>query len=69
MKFVNEKNTVAKSIGKKCNPNQQFGISKEFPDYFKTTNTLIADRGYEYKYDNHKSNKFEYFSQKHFMTL
>ena len=32
MKFVNENNSKTKPVGRKCHPEQMFGISKEAPD-------------------------------------
>ena len=70
MKFVNESNSKIKQQGIRCFPQQSYGVSSESPDYFKNKNTLIADFGYQYTLDDHKQkDKFEYFSQQHFINL
>ena len=48
LKFVTEKASAKKVEGRRCQPKQLFGVSRESPDHFKTKTTLIADYGYCY---------------------
>lgn len=47
-----------------------FGYNEESPDHFKSKNSLKAAHGYIYKFDNNPvNNRFDYYSQKHFIDL
>lgn len=70
LKFVNERNSARRPEGKKCNPKQMFGVSIDAPDNFKVGHVLKPDFNYTYKMDDSpESKRFEYYSQKHFISL
>ena len=70
MKFINEDNSRTKPVGRRCNPQQMFGISSESPDYFRNNFSLAPTNDYHYKLDHNEArNQYEYYSQKHFITL
>ena len=43
--FLDDKQSL-QLHGKKCHPQQLFGVSVESPDFFRHENTLTAEHGY-----------------------
>lgn len=48
LKFVNLGRTEPTNVGIRTFPHHTFGVSRESPDQFKKTHTIINPNGYQY---------------------
>jgi len=50
LKFLTQESKSPQTVGIRTFPHQTYGVSRESPDQFKKTHTLINHNGYEYRH-------------------
>jgi len=67
LKFANKIENEHTRTGIRTFPQQTYGVSKESPDHFQQTHTIITPNGYYYRHE--QAPEFEYHSQQKSLML